>query len=230
MAAIDKTYISDWNEFSKIREWAKHNPIVLADGTVTNEYPTDFMYEPDITEEEFKERNGIVLWNTPTYVDRFLYFNCPFETVQNRLKEQYINPKEEFEAEIPHIVRKGKDIRFHILKWDGTKYHGNCYISDFTKHSYAWEHWHNRWRMDINPYSQESYKKDGTYEDWSYYRGTWYRNDEQMPQTYNGYSFYPSKMNKKIIKNILRKMNLPAGLVIDFYGPFRKQHIIVKTY
>lgn len=98
MAAIDKTYISDWETFDKIRNWAIDKKVPLKDGS---EIPLRcFMYNPDLTKEEWDEWKAehdkesqwefeVVLWNTPTYVDVWLIRNCPFDEIQDRLKEQY---------------------------------------------------------------------------------------------------------------------------------------------
>lgn len=99
MAAIDKTYISDWNVFDKIRNWAIKQEFTLKNGQVIK--LIDYLYCPYLTEEEWFEHEAIwnqnhpestfdvALWNTPTYVDIWLIRNCPFEEIQDRLKEQY---------------------------------------------------------------------------------------------------------------------------------------------
>ena len=99
MAAIDKTYISDWEVFDKIRNWARDQKIPIKVGE-----PVDlinYMYYPNLTKQEwdqykkeYEERNlrwqfEAVLWNTPVFVDIWLIRNCPFEEIQDRLKEQY---------------------------------------------------------------------------------------------------------------------------------------------
>ena len=99
MAAIDKTYIDNWKDYDEIRNWAVNQEIPMKDGSTIN--LSDFMYYPNVTKEEWdkweveykKEHPDwnfeVVLWNTPTYVDIWLIRNCPFEAVQDRLKEQY---------------------------------------------------------------------------------------------------------------------------------------------
>jgi len=52
MAGIDKTYVSTWEDFKSIRDWAK------SVGTVIDDYgnkltPYNWLYYPDLTEEEF---------------------------------------------------------------------------------------------------------------------------------------------------------------------------------
>ena len=123
MAGIDKTYISDWEVFNKIRNWAKEQKV-----PIKYEEPIDlvnYMYYPDLTKEEWDKRHDevvqyakehydtpehtkdckelygedwvfdpenyfdVVLWKTPTFVDVWLIRNCPFEEIQDRLKEQY---------------------------------------------------------------------------------------------------------------------------------------------
>ena len=99
MAGIDKTYISNFRTYKKIVDWAKDIKVNLPNGKFVN--LIDYVYYPNITKEEwdnwkneYKEkypntRFDIVLWNTPTFIDVWLIKNCPFEEIQNRLKEQY---------------------------------------------------------------------------------------------------------------------------------------------
>ena len=99
MAAIDKTYISDWETFDEIRNWALKQRVPLKDGSSVP--LRAYMYCPDLTKEEWdrnKEQYNLdypdceyeaVLWNTPTYVDVWLIKNCPFEYIQDTLKYQY---------------------------------------------------------------------------------------------------------------------------------------------
>lgn len=127
MAAIDKTYLKRWEDYTLLRSWLQ------SIGKVTDDFgnifrPTDFFWD-EWTEDRFNECiqkelkrveesyskggykwyldeglmtqeeydnfipfdhvSGIPIWNTPRSFDVWLIRNCPFEFIQNRLKEQY---------------------------------------------------------------------------------------------------------------------------------------------
>ena len=90
MAAIDKTYVNK-EQLLKAIEWAKEvNKATLEDGSTF--YPIDFIYGyNDIDDPAFweKEKKEYVLWNTPTWYDRWLWLNCPLSFVRERLQKQY---------------------------------------------------------------------------------------------------------------------------------------------
>ena len=88
MAAIDKTYVSTWKEYKEIRDWAEVTDLVYPDGTKSTKM-INWFYYPNLVESDFKDSKEFVLWNTDNLVDMFLYANCPFKLVQDRLKEQY---------------------------------------------------------------------------------------------------------------------------------------------
>ena len=99
MAGIDKTYITSYDDYKKVIDWCKGKSFKLSNGQVI--YPSNFIYYPDITKEEWDENEKMfkqeypdgqydkILWNTPIYFDIWLIRNCPFDFIQNRLKEQY---------------------------------------------------------------------------------------------------------------------------------------------
>lgn len=88
MAAIDKTYVDSWEEYKEIRDWAIKTNVTYPNGDIGSKM-INWFYFPDLTEDNFKENKEYVLWNTSEIVDMFLYKHCPFELVQERLKEQY---------------------------------------------------------------------------------------------------------------------------------------------
>lgn len=90
MAAIDKTYVNKEQLLEAI-EWAKEvDKATLEDGSTF--YPINFIcgYN-DIDDPTFweQEREEYILWNTPTWYDRWLWLNCPLSFVRERLQEQY---------------------------------------------------------------------------------------------------------------------------------------------
>lgn len=88
MAGIDKTYVNTWDDYKKIREWAINTDMIYPNG-INGGKMIKWFYYPNLSEDDFKDNKEIALWNTSESVDMFLYKNCPFDLVQNRLKEQY---------------------------------------------------------------------------------------------------------------------------------------------
>ena len=127
MAAIDKTYLKRWEDYSALKSWLQ------SIGKVTDDFgntfrPLDYFWdewkeeqfnsciqkelervkklyseggykwyldEGLMTQDEydnfipFNHVSGIPAWNTPRYFDVWLIRNCPFDFIQDRLKEQY---------------------------------------------------------------------------------------------------------------------------------------------
>ena len=88
MAAIDKTYVFSWEDYKEIRDWAIKTNVTYPNGDIGSKM-INWFYFPDLTEDDFKEDKEYVLWNTSEIIDMFLYKHCPFELVEERIKEQY---------------------------------------------------------------------------------------------------------------------------------------------
>ena len=73
MAAIDKTYVSTWEEYNEYVKWAKDRVFVCPNGTKIR--PIDYVY--DYGYEHFDGEIERVLHNTPTSLDYFLIKECP---------------------------------------------------------------------------------------------------------------------------------------------------------
>lgn len=199
MAAIDKTYVSNWDDFDEIRNWAKDKEIPLKNGSHVK--LTNFMYHIDLTKEEWDKYSKddpdyeIVLWNTPTFVDIWLIRNCPFKLVQDRLKEQYNMRYEKIkngtsifdtyqrngrgkDSKITFKTIYGKPIRDDKLLW---------WITVQTPESF----WYNE-EFDM-----------------------WYDRLECMPATTN-VAHRRGTLTKKNIVNLVKKWDFPSGSVIIF--------------
>lgn len=85
MAAIDKTYVSTWEEYNEYVNWAKDKVFVCPNGTKI--HPID--YVRDYGYEHFDGEIERVLHNTPTSLDYFLIKECPIAFIQDTLKWQY---------------------------------------------------------------------------------------------------------------------------------------------
>ena len=90
MAAIDKTYVNKKQLIEAI-DWAKEvGDIILKDGHKFNLLDYIRSYN-DIDDPEFlkTDKNSFVLWNTPTWLDEWLWKNCPLLFVREYFKDVY---------------------------------------------------------------------------------------------------------------------------------------------
>lgn len=85
MAGIDKTYLSDYEEYQKFLEWAKNKTYTCPNGTVIHVYNYVYNYW---TKENMEVCERPVM-NTPQSLDYFLIKDCPFEFIRERMREVY---------------------------------------------------------------------------------------------------------------------------------------------
>lgn len=242
MAAIDKTYISNYQDFDKIRNWAKGIKIPVGKYTIPL---VNYMYYPDLTEEEWNEalkdhinssiKHGfskgkaiesfsMVLWNTDTFVDVWLIRNCPFDIVQERLKEQYGGgwSKTAFtdhnEDNLYEQIKAGTSI-YDTYQRNGLGKKAKVKI-DFYGHNIRDKK--VRWRIEINPlfisYTGSKLFSDEEYSYWySELFDGWYTDKELIPIDSN-VCYKIGSFTKKNIVNLVKKWNLPKGTIVDFEG------------
>lgn len=91
MAAIDKTYVSSYEDYRRIVNWARTAEFVCPNGEKLS--VIDYCYHTDKSEDEVREMirksNAIPVMNTPIRLDYFLIKYCPIELVQERMKDVY---------------------------------------------------------------------------------------------------------------------------------------------
>ena len=115
MAAIDKIYLNDWDEYVAFREWCEAQP-KLKDKYGTEVSITRYMYKYD---EPWKPGEHVVFM-APYYVDAYLIRNCPFENVQKELMISYGHTTQEDMDEMYKYVmeqRGGKEDEARNDKW-----------------------------------------------------------------------------------------------------------------
>lgn len=229
MAAIDKTYVSDWNTFKEIRDWAKDQSFTLKNGEKIN--LINYFYYPNLTEEEFNQYKSeyekehpdweyeIVLWNTPTYVDIWLIRNCPFEFIQDRLKEQYGGgwSKTAFtdhnDDDMYTQIKEYRSI-YDIHQRNGLGKKANVTFYNLFG---SWIRDKKQfWWIEVDPYWLRNKRTSVKIAPW--YNETddmWYWDKEAMPCTSNTCTKRGS-MTKKNIINLIKKWDLPKGTIVKF--------------
>ena len=85
MAAIDKTYLSDYKVYKDFIDWAKNTTYECKNGTKI--YVYDYVY--DGYSEENMSRHSVPVMNSSQMLDYFLIKYCPFKFIQKRMREVY---------------------------------------------------------------------------------------------------------------------------------------------
>lgn len=91
MAAIDKTYVNNYEDWKRVIDYARSTTFTCPNGTRIR--LIDYCYYPDASESEIKEwlseKEEIPVMNTSFSVDYFLIKHCPIDIVQKRMREVY---------------------------------------------------------------------------------------------------------------------------------------------
>ena len=217
MASIDKTYV-DKDELQEAITWCKNIGLV----TLENGYqftPLSFILGyNDIDDPEFDwNREEYILWNTPTWFDRWLWINCPLEFVRERLKQQYgEDALNEFQTWEYHDPKNNLDFgrqHYTFLKTPNLK-------------GYKWFMYHGRMK---NPWPgkctqltmrMEIVSPDGDWmNDLKYCPQTdsWVKERGFLPHDYNDYIwqlYHKNPPTKKSIIRELRRWYIPKGYIV----------------
>ena len=229
MAAIDKTYISDWETFDKIRNWAREQNITLKNGKVVN--LSSYMYNPDLTKGEWDEWKDnyekkhpkwvfeAPIWSTPKYVDVWLIRNCPFDVIQERLKEQYGGgwSKEAFtehnDEDMYEQIKNGTSV-YDTFERNGLG--DNAKVSFRTTFGKPFRDRHCWWWISIDSPWGFWYNDDDD---------MWYHDDELMPISSNVCTNKRGPLTKKNVLKLVRKWNLPKGTKLRFDNIYQEGRV-----
>lgn len=194
MAAIDKTYVTK-KELLETIAWAKEvGEVSLENGYKF--YPLNFICSyNDI--DNIEDKDIYVLWNTPSWFDRWLWLNCPLSFIKERIEEVY---DEEY-----------------IKKFENWKYIepikvNRKYTFLETPAGYRWKFLANGKGKKLSIYIFEIKYKD-TYLGYNWQIDTWGEKFDMLP--FRGEFEWRNKVpSKKAILRLLRKWNLPSGAIV----------------
>lgn len=212
MAAIDKTYIDNWKDYSEIKEWCDKQ------GKVTDDFgntfkPINFLWEYE--EKDFASGSEHPIWNTPLYFDIYLIRNCPLEIIQNNLKEQYGGGWSKLAFTEHNEDDMYEKIKNHTSPYDtyernGTK--GNLRFNIAWKYNNRFKDDRIWWWITVKEPSHMWYNED---------EDMWYDDLECRPITSNVANCYGNISIRKL-KRMLNKWNLPEGTVVNFSGMYKR--------
>lgn len=225
MAGIDKTYITSYEDYKKVIDWCKDKSFKLSNGQVI--YPSNFIYYPDITKEEWDENERSfkkqhpdgqydeILWNTPIYFDIWLIRNCPFDFIQNRLKEQYGGGWSKT-AFTDHNENLYEQIKNGTSPYDTYKRPdtGKIKIELILGKPFRASAMH--WFIET-PYWIKGKKTNSDILWYNKDVDQWYANKEALPIS-SSCKTKQGPLTKKNIVNMVRKWKLPKGTKMTFDG------------
>lgn len=90
MAYIDKTYVSSYEDWKKVVDYARQTTFTCPNGIVLKliDY-CYYYYTEDEINEWLNKNQEIPVLNTSETIDYFLIKYCPIELIQDRMKEVY---------------------------------------------------------------------------------------------------------------------------------------------
>lgn len=232
MAGIDKTYVN-YEQLLEAVAWAKNiGEVTLENGHKF--FPLDWIKgyndidENGVLQEEKLEGDVYVLWNTPTWLDRWLWCNCPLSFVKQRLQEQYkLDSLKEFE-EWTYVPEPKRTAKYKFItepndfgprwKW--------LMNNDRRKNPWPGSCKQATYHIDVRvpeEVRERSYDKQ---------TDNWYNPFGMLP-AYNDYIWqehHKHAPTKKSIIRQLRKWNLPKGTIVEVYVlNYQKMDFVIKV-
>lgn len=201
MAGIDKTYTDSFKEYSEFKEWSKDKTILFPTGQKIE--VSNYIYD-EWEEEDFVRELPIM--NSPTYLDIYLIQNCPFEFIQNRMRDVY---GEESYTEFKNMIfptplsSKLKQNRKVVIK-KATRNKFPLYNKGVGSHSWWWL------QSKTLGWNFDSYSK-------VWVEGKFYPNDTNTST---------HKTIKSLVR-FLRKQYLPSGLEFNLSGRYVGEEFII---
>ena len=214
MAAIDSCFIDNWKDYCDFRDFLKGKKFKTPRGV---EIDLSYLVYDCWKEDDFKDENGNPqerkVFNSPVYIDNWLYHNCNLPCIQEWLKSRYLEggyckgcPEDITEdLKIPEyepctkvkVIRKG-----------------------LTRHGYGF------WSMDVSM-PDPDYPEYRNYLHYNEDHDFWVLPYENDVWTISGPFLRISV--RAIIRKILKKWKLPKGCKIELQGRYRGDKWILET-
>lgn len=214
MAGIDKTYVSSYEDWKEIIDWAKKTVFTCPNGIEF--HVIDWCYNSNSTEDDIREwlneQKEIPVMNTPQELDYFLIKYCPIKVVQNRMREVY-------------------DSEFVESVLNGTSVYDTFVYPEFGKHckfikkpiiSYNSKWWNNYFKKYYRGFYYVDVilpKKYSAYSSYNQNYDIWLMNNELGYPTSGGSVKFEISSLKSLIRKI-RKWRLPIGTKVIFEGQY----------
>ena len=112
MAAIDKIYVSKFEDYLLFKEWCKEQP-KIKDKYGKECSISDYLFHYD----SFKENGSHPIMSAPYYIDAYIIRNCPFDFIQDELKLNYGYRTQEWIDEAYKAVMNRNDENKYFYTW-----------------------------------------------------------------------------------------------------------------
>jgi hypothetical protein len=232
MAAIDKTYLKNWEQFDAVRNWAKETRLTFKNGKT--ERLSDYMYYPDLTKQEWDRMHAERIayanehYNTPEHIaeckkwygddwtfnpeDYFdvVLWNTPTPVDVFLIRNcpfDFIHKRlvEQYGEETYNQIKNGTSV-FDTFQRNGL---GKNARVKFSKHAFSYlprdkKCW---WLVEIVNEIGWWYNEDDD---------AWYHYNELMPFTSSANDRIHGALTKKNIVNMIRRWDLPRGIKLRF--------------
>lgn len=233
MAAIDKTYLNNWEQFDKACNWAKETCFTLKNGKTVR--MSDFMYYPDLTKQEWDEWHDKKIksiteeynknpeeftrqckewygddwvFNAEDYFDVVLWNTPAYADVFliRNCPFDFIHKRlvEQYGEETYNQIKNGTSV-FDTYQRKGL---GRNAKVKFSKHAFSHlprdkKCW---WIIDVENIGW-GYNEDDD---------MWYHYNELIPFTSSANDRIHGALTKKNIVNMIHRWNLPKGIKMRF--------------
>lgn len=216
MAAIDRTYLKTWDQYTKLKQW------VETLGTVTDDYGNRFDLSKWLiprTEADFarlSKGDDLSVWSTPRYIDIWLIRNCPLDFIQDNLKEQYsggwsktaltgYNPTDQYTQILERRSVYDNYSRFGLGK--------TARMSIDYKVNYRFKDSRMVWWIDIMDLGWWYTKKTDTWNNETFDM----RNQDGDSMSHK---IFTGNLSRKKLMRWIRKWDLPLGTTIRITGEY----------
>lgn len=112
MAAIDKIYVSKFEDYLLFKEWCEKQP-KIKDKYDSECSLSDYLFQYN----SFTNGKYYPIFNAPYYIDAYLIRNCPFDFIQDNLKINYGYNSQEWIDEAYDIVMNRNDENKNFYTW-----------------------------------------------------------------------------------------------------------------
>jgi hypothetical protein len=218
MAGIDKCYLDNYEDYLQLKDWMTGRRFTTPRGCVVK--LEDYLYQWDKESFEKTEEDGspvsLPVFNTPVFVDNYLYHNCPLKFIQDWLSDRYLVAG----------FRKGNAV--DIMGELGIPKYEPCKKVKVLKKGLGNNPPSGRgWWIEIDDISDEM----------QLCGFRWYRYNEDLDfwvlpieeDVWTISSAYLKCSVKTIIRKIIKKWKLPTGVKVKIYSMYNNDTWILKT-
>ena len=193
MAAIDKIYVKNNEQYKLFIDWVKAQP-PLKDKYGRDNYLSDRLY--DFEDVDIPDGHDCPVFKGEEYEDAYIIRNCPFDFIQNRLKEMYGSSYDD--------IKEGKMYASPSEK--NNDYEVGCHFKLLKKERWNWRPTPKKYDVEVHLDKYEQMRYCNGNDTWNFW-GDYIHYDK------NDYSDCRFGSIKAIMRRI-PKWKLPVGAIV----------------